>query len=150
METVPSSTKAPKTEKGGCGRPLLFSLLMPIALVSALFLLLVDENEQTERRLNACIGNLVTIYRADAAYRKAHDDAWPSNLQALVDEGLLDAVPICPQAKKDTYSEGYRPEPPASGEEKDYLACCVGLHHPHMQDNFPRISRSGSTSVALW
>ena len=83
-----------------------------------------------------CGAQLKTVGTALEVYSTEHQGHYPQALSQLVPR-YLPAIPLCPTAKRDTYSAGYQ-----VGMDPDrYRVCCTGTHH--FTENLPAYSSEG-------
>lgn len=144
----------PYTLRGGGGVELLISLLCLVmagllagkrnprlalaALLGPLLLLALASgrgalNRQSDRNLEACVGNLQGLRVALESYRQDHGGGLPRQLSEC------GSIPLCPAAGRDTYSAGYQ------GQGEAWTLLCKGDAHasnfydaPRNQADFPR------------
>lgn len=74
-------------------------------------------------RLIRCQNNLKTLAICLEQWALDHDGSYPDSLQALIRDGQLQAIPLCPSAGQDSYSGSYR------RESSKFFLCCQGHHH---------------------
>lgn len=74
--------------------------------------------------LTSCKSNLKSLGTACERYSVDHEGHYPATLQQLTPK-YMKAIPNCPMAERDSYSEGYvRSRVPHA-----YTICCSGIHH---------------------
>lgn len=86
-------------------------------------------------RLSTCEANLKTLGSALEEYQTDNHGHYPSSLQQLVPK-YLKAIPQCPEAGADTYSQAYR----VLSDPDGYSFYCAGNNHEHaaVGQNFPQ------------
>lgn len=104
-------------------------------LLVIVLLLLSPCLARSQGTLTACKSNLKNIATALEMYATDHTGRYPSSLNQLT-PNYLRAIPQCPSARRDTYSENYQrlKNPDAFG------LCCAGQNHQvhrSLPANFP-------------
>ncbi|MBI2266451.1 MAG: serine/threonine protein kinase [Armatimonadetes bacterium] len=83
----------------------------------------------------ACQSNLKNLATALSLYSEDHGGQYPKSLNALVPKYQV-RIPKCPEAEKDTYTDGYAPLP----DGNSYVLFCRGRHHiRHGPADYPRL-----------
>lgn len=89
----------------------------------------------SEEKLAGCRFNLSAIATAAEMY-SIDTGSYPESI-GLLGPLYLPSMPICPEARKDTYTSGYRAGPGAPGNRQDhtqyYYLECTGNHHPDVE-----------------
>lgn len=83
-----------------------------------------------------CLSNLREMGKAVEAYAAEHDGYYPKDLSGIVPK-YIEAIPTCPTAMKNTYSDSYR----VSQDRRKYTFYCRGTHHRFTLDvpeNYPQ------------
>lgn len=86
--------------------------------------------------LTACKSNLKNIATACEMYSTDYAGRYPHSLQQLT-PAYLKALPSCPGAKTDTYSQAFR----SQVQPDAFTICCYGLNHESSgikKPNYPR------------
>jgi hypothetical protein len=76
------------------------------------------------KHFNACVENCRCIGQALEMYATDNNHSYPDKLELLVPKYIA-AIPKCPAAKKDTYSNVYR----VDNRVYAYTFCCQGKNH---------------------
>ncbi len=89
--------------------------------------------------LTACKGNLKNIATACEMYSTDYAGLYPHSLEQLTPQ-YLKALPNCPGAKCDSYSQGFRTQ----AQPDAFTICCYGINHESSGINKPNYPRYGN------
>ena len=89
--------------------------------------------------LTACKSNLKNIATACEMYSTDNAGRYPHSLEQLTPQ-YLKALPSCPGAKRDTYSQAFR----SQAQPDAFTICCYGLNHEESGINKPNYPRYGN------
>ena len=137
QETInESNSESNNSSKSGNSRMLLFVGIAFIGLaVFTLFSFILPgvEKSKKESNLNLCYNNVKRLSVQLDVYKK-QQGKYPQSLESLV-PGYFEGLPACPEAGKDTYSEGYI----VSSDGSTFTLFCRGNHHSDLgiPPNFP-------------
>jgi hypothetical protein len=91
--------------------------------------------------LTGCKSNLKNLATAMEMYSTDYSGRYPDHTAALV-PNYLAAIPECPAAGQDTYSDYLQTGPEAAGNEAEfqdyYYFECHGHHHQELEADYPR------------
>ncbi len=111
-----------------CQKLTLFLRLLPIAALAVLILrfqwALSSGSYSAAPDYHACRGNEVELAGHVKRYARAHGGSLPPRLSRMIPT-LISAIPTCPAAGRDTYSDGYR----VNETSGVFTICCSGHHH---------------------
>lgn len=116
----------------------------PVEFITVLFLVYslgfipmeARRNIQDKTNYQYCRENITLIVNAVEKYQR-EKHYYPESLGVLVKDKYIQSIPICPSAKTDTYSCGYKADG-TSG--KFYIYCCSNSHKSMgYEENFPLV-----------
>ncbi|MCE1245181.1 MAG: hypothetical protein LWY06_00905 [Firmicutes bacterium] len=79
----------------------------------------------SKAKYTGCISNIRNMATSLEQYKNEdHEGKYPDTLVAICPR-FIQSVPICPDAKRDTYTTGYE----VSSDRKNYTLMCKGHNH---------------------
>ena len=119
-------------------------VFVSVAVTLTVLVCIVLPNHRRSRHQTAyCMSGLKNLGTALEMYQSDHHE-FPTRLGALIPH-YLKILPTCPQAHRDTYSDGYV----AASHPDAYTVVCVGTNHSAVRQSpdFPQYtSRQGLIS----
>lgn len=110
----------------------LIELMIVIAIIAILAAILVPNfiRARAQGQVTSCKANLKNIGTACEMYATDNGGRYPATLESLKNaangqQPYMKAIPNCPSAGKDTYSEAYKS---ASNPDR-YIVYCSGTNH---------------------
>ncbi|HXE71769.1 MAG TPA: type II secretion system protein [Candidatus Nitrosotenuis sp.] len=104
----------------------LVELLVVLAILAVLAAILVPNfvRSRAQGRVTACKSNLKNIGTALEMYSTDHSKLYPLALDRLT-PNYLKSLPTCPNAGRNTYSEGFT----SASQPSAYTVVCAGYNH---------------------
>jgi hypothetical protein len=109
-----------------------------VAGLSAAILVPNFSRARADGQLTACKSNLKNIGTALEMWATDHEGRYPESLQQLTPE-YLRAIPECPAAGMDTYSDSYTMSKGEDAQGDSFELYCKGHNHAErLEEDFPR------------